>query len=57
MSDVFTVVGEHRDDSDRLLLIGAAGQYYAHAVPYGITTPITPDDRWFVHPQAPPIET
>ena len=45
---VYAVVGEHRDDPDRLLLLGADGQHYAYALPDGPTTPVEPDETWTV---------
>jgi len=45
---IFAVVGEHRDDPNRLLLLGADGQHYAHELPDGPTTPVEPDVDWTV---------
>jgi hypothetical protein len=46
MTTVFAFVGEHREDPDRLLLLGADGQLYEHLLPDGPMTPIEPDDQW-----------
>ena len=46
VTTVFAVVGEHRDDPDRLLLRGDDGRYYGHRLPDGPTTPVEPDERW-----------
>ena len=49
VTTVFAVVGEHRDDPDRLLLLGDDGRYYGHRLPDGPTTPVDePDGRWVV---------
>ncbi len=49
----FSLVGEHREDPDRLLLLGADGQLYEHLLPDGPTTPIEPDDEWTMDIPAP----
>ena len=46
MISVFAVVGEHHDDPNRLLLLGADGRHYAHDLPDGPTTPVEPDGAW-----------
>ena len=48
MTTVFAVVGEHRDDPDRLLLLGDDGVHYDLRLPDGPAVPIEPDERWFV---------
>ena len=48
MTTVFAVVGEHRDDPNRLLLLGDDGRHYGHRLPDGPTTPVEPDGRWVV---------
>ena len=53
MPTVFAVVGEHRDDPDRLLLLGADGQHYALRLQDGAATPVEPDEDWRVDPQRP----
>lgn len=51
MINVFAVVGEHRDDPTRFLLLGADGQHYDQTLPDGTPTPIEPDDEtWAVDP-------
>ena len=56
VTTVFAVVGEHRDDPTRLLLLGADGRHYAHALPDGPTIPVEPDERWAVDAAPPPVE-
>ena len=46
VTTVFAVVGEHRDDPDRLLLLGDDGHYYGHHLPDGPTALVEPDERW-----------
>ena len=42
------VVGEHRADPLRLLLLGVDGHYYAYALPEGNPRPVELDDGWAV---------
>lgn len=42
------VVGEHRSDPLRLLLLGVDGRYYAYALPEGNPKPVELDDGWAV---------
>lgn len=42
------VVGEHRSDPLRLLLLGVDGNYYAYALPKGNPQPVELDDGWAV---------
>ena len=53
MPNVFAVIGENRDDPDRLLLIGADGQHYQYQLPDGATTPVRPDGDWVLDPNPP----
>ena len=46
MTNVFAVVGEHRDDPDHLLVLGDDGSYYDYAVTTGQTAPVEPDQTW-----------
>ncbi|MEA2513134.1 MAG: hypothetical protein QOF01_2709 [Thermomicrobiales bacterium] len=54
MTTVFAVVGEHHDDPDRLLLLGADGQHYQFLLQEGTTTPVVPDETWVIDPNPPP---
>jgi hypothetical protein len=47
-----TVVGEHREDPHRLLLLGSDANYYAYSIPDGNTIPVTPDGEWNVERRA-----
>ncbi len=51
---VFAVVGEHRDDPDHLLVLGADGQHYDLHLPDGVTLPVDPDEEWRLDPS--PLE-
>lgn len=51
---VFAVVGEHRDDPDHLLVLGADGQHYDLHLPDGATLPVDPDEEWRLDPS--PLE-
>ena len=57
MPTVYSVVGEHRRDSDRLLALGADGRHYALSLPTGAMSPAEPDDDWRLDPEPPDPET
>lgn len=46
MTNVFAVVGEHRQEPGRLLLLGDDGHYYAYATVSGQPTEVEPTDEW-----------
>ena len=48
MPNEFTVVGEHRDDSTQLLVLGADGQYYRYLLAQERFIQIEPDATWLV---------
>lgn len=54
MTNVFAVVGEHRDEPTRLLLVGDDGRYYAYATnatnATNATSPteVEPSDEWAI---------
>ena len=54
MTTVLAVVGEHREDPNRLLLLGADGQLYGLALPDGTTASVEPDEAWVVDGDPPP---
>ena len=56
MTTVFAVVGEHREDPDRLPLLGSDGLHYDHRLPDGPTRPVEPDGDWVVDAITPPAE-
>ncbi len=45
MNNVFAVVGEHRVEPGRLLLLGEDGRYYAYAAD-GTVQPTEPTEAW-----------
>jgi hypothetical protein len=46
MTNVFTLIGTHRDDPDQLLLEGDDGAYYACPSLELPPTPVEPDEEW-----------
>lgn len=51
-TNVFAVVGEHRREPSRLLLLGDDGHVYAYLTPQGQPTEIEPGDDWALDPRA-----
>jgi hypothetical protein len=45
---IFSVVGQHREDPDRLLLFGDDGHYYQLDPFEGTPTPVEPTDAWLI---------
>lgn len=56
MTNVFAVVGEHRDDPDHLLVLGDDGSYYDYAVTTGQAALVEPDQTWTTDFSVPEIE-
>ena len=48
MTNVFAVIGEHRHEPTRLLLLGDDGQYYAYGTTRGEPTQVIPSDEWTI---------
>ena len=46
MTNVFAIVGEHREEPGRFLLLGDDGQFYAYAADDGRTIEVEPTDEW-----------
>lgn len=40
------VVGENKEDPDRLLLLGEDGHYYSYSLPDDAAVPVEPGDDW-----------
>ena len=62
MPNEFTVVGEHRDDTSHLLVLGADGNYYRYQPARESFAQVEPDARWLVFPDRddatePPLAT
>lgn len=49
MVNVFTVVGEHKVDDTRLLVLGADGRYYDYFPARQRFVPVDPDTHWLVY--------
>ena len=52
MTNVFAVVGEHREEPSRLLLLGDDGHFYEYASAAGQPTEVEPSDEWSLDPAA-----
>ncbi len=46
MTNIFEVVGEHREEPSRLLLRGEDGTYYAYATSDSYPTAVEPSEEW-----------
>ena len=51
MPNEFTFVGEHRDNSDQLLVLGADGNYYRYQPAQESFAQVEPDESWLVFPE------
>ena len=49
MVNVFTVVGEHKVDDARLLVLGADGHYYGYLPRQQHFVLVEPDHHWYVY--------
>ena len=47
---VYSVIGEHRLEPHRLLLLGDDGHYYAFAANAAQPTAVQPTDEWQIDP-------
>jgi hypothetical protein len=57
MATIFSVVGSHHDDPDRLIMIGDDGQHYQLELPVGIPIPVEPsEEEWAFDPILPDLE-
>jgi len=54
MTNVFAVVGEHREEPSRLLLLGDDGHFYAFGRSAAQPTEVQPTDEWELDPDAAP---
>ena len=52
VTNVFAVVGEHRDEPGRLLLLGDDGHFYAYGTEEGRPTQIEPSADWEIDLEA-----
>ena len=53
MTNLYAVVGEHQDDSDRYLVLGADGSYYEWDLVTEQTVPVVPGEEWAIDPNLP----
>ncbi len=56
MPTVYSVIGEHRDNPDRLLVLGSDGRHYALVLPSGAASPTEPTEEWAIDPYPPNLE-
>jgi hypothetical protein len=57
LTNIFAVVGEHRDDPNRLLVVGEDGNTYDYQVPTGHLMPTEPKEaEWQVDTAEPMLE-
>ena len=48
---IFSVIGEHRAEPDRLLLLGDDGRFYALTTATAQPTAVQPTDEWAIDPE------
>jgi len=46
MTHVFAVIGEHREQPDQLLLLGADGRFYTYVSAEGPPVEVEPTEEW-----------
>jgi hypothetical protein len=46
MTNVFAVIGEHREQPERLLLLGGDGRYYTYGSAEGPPVEVKPTEEW-----------
>jgi hypothetical protein len=56
MATIFSVIGSHQEDPDRLILLGDDGQHYELELPDGVPTPVEPTEEWLFDPIIPDFE-
>ncbi len=56
MTNIFAVVGEHRENPDHLLVLGDDGTYYDYALTTGQTAATEPDESWCTDAHATELE-
>lgn len=57
MTNIFAVVGEHRDEPGRLLLMGDDGHYYAYDNDDRQPVEVEPSDDWEIDPDPSSLTT
>lgn len=48
MTNEFTIIGEHKEDGRKFLVLGADGQYYDYRPEHEDFSPVEPDENWEV---------
>jgi hypothetical protein len=56
MTTIFSVVGAHQEDPDRLLMLGDDGELYQLDLPLGTPTPVEATDEWKFDPILPDLD-
>jgi hypothetical protein len=56
MATIFSVIGAHQEDPDRLILLGDDGQTYQLDLTQDATTPVEPSDDWLIDQTIPTVE-
>lgn len=46
MTNVFAVIGEHREQPERLLLLGGDGRFYTYVSAEGPPVEVEPTEEW-----------
>ena len=46
MTTVYSIIGEHREDPARVMVLGSDSQYYAMILPSRVTFSVEPDYDW-----------
>ncbi len=53
MTNIFNVIGQHREEPSWLLLVGAYGHYYAYATEDAEPREVEPNDQWVIDSDVP----
>lgn len=54
MTNEFTVIGEHRDNDQELLVRGADGAFYDYNLGQEAFSPVEPDENWVITEESDP---
>lgn len=56
MATIFSVIGAHHEDPDRLIMLGDDGLHYQLELPQGTPIPVEPTDEWQFDSVIPEVE-
>ena len=56
MATIFSVIGAHQEDPDRLILLGDDGHHYQLELPQVNPTPVEPSDEWQLDQPSPSLD-